>query len=94
MKITEVKLRQIIRKQLIEVMGFQDFESLSQELSQLDIPERQRIDTYGQNLRGSSEQEFETNVDKLTGMLGSAPIDPNDQEAVLALILKALVRLR
>lgn len=95
MRITEIQLRKVIRKMILEVTGIEaeQFTSLASSVRGQDIPERDKVGMLKQGL-GSTDKEFNDKIQELGNLLG-IPFDPVAQPEVINTILeKALAELR
>jgi hypothetical protein len=95
MRITEIQLRKVIRKMIMEVTGTEaeQFTSLASSVRSQDIPERNKVGMLKQGL-GSTDKEFNDKIQELGNLLG-IPFDPVAQPEVINTILeKALAKLK
>lgn len=95
MRITEIQLRKVIRKMILEVTGTEaeQFTSLASSVRGQDVPERNKVGMLKQGL-GSTDKEFNDKIQELGNLLG-IPFDPVAQPEVINTILeKALAELR
>ena len=95
MRITEIQLRKVIRKMILEVTGTEaeQFTSLASSVRGQDVPERNKVGMLKQGL-GSTDKEFNDKIQELGNLLG-IPFDPIAQPEVINTILeKALAELR
>jgi len=95
MRITEIQLRKVIRKMILEVTGTEaeQFTSLASSVRGQDVPERNKVGMLKQGL-GSTDKEFNDKIQELGNLLG-IPFDPVAQPEVINTILeKALAELK
>ena len=92
--LTERKLRQIIRKKIMEVTGA-DAERFTNLASSSREQPASKQEEYFSSKLGSSDKEVADELKKLQDLImGGNPIDPQKKEQVSTLIQKAIAVLK
>lgn len=92
--LTERKLRQIIRKKIMEVTG-EDSQRLTSIASSAREKPAFEQEKYFASQLGSSDKEVANELRKLQDLImGGIPIDPQNKDQVSALLQKAIDRLK
>jgi hypothetical protein len=92
--LTERKLRQIIRKMIMEVTGQDAARFMNLASSTREQPGSKQEEFFASGL-GSSDKDIADNIQKLQDLImGGVPIDPLKKEQVSTLIQKAIAVLR
>ncbi len=92
--LTERKLRQIIRKMIMEVTGA-DAERFTAIANSARKLEGSKQEEFFNSKLGSSDKERADNIRRLQDLImGGKPIEPKNKGAVSTLIQKALAKLK
>ena len=92
--LTERKLRQIIRKKIMEVTGADAERFINLASSAREKPAFEQEEYFASQL-GSSDKEVADELQKIQDLImGGIPIDPQKKEQVSTLIQKAIAVLK
>jgi len=93
--LTEIKLRQIIRKMIMEVTGAEaeQFTASASKVRNQNIPEKEKVGEFKKTL-GTNDKEFNDKIKQLGNLLGIT-FDPVKEPQVINTVLeKALAKLK
>jgi len=93
--LTERKLRQIIRKMIMEVTGTEaeQFTASASKVRNQNIPEKEKVGEFKKTL-GNNDKEFNDKIKQLGNLLGIT-FDPVEEPQVINTVLeKALAKLK